>query len=374
VGLYPDYNSSSLAPDMTGMDSTAEQMANRITLGWNIGNTLEAIGSETAWGNPLVTAELIQLVKSSGFDSIRIPVSWDQNANQATAEIESIWLDRVKTVVQYCMDADMPTIINIHWDGGWLEENVTPAKQEENNAKQRAFWQQIATHLRDFDERLMFASANEPHVANAEEMSVLLSYHQTFIDAVRETGGKNAYRILVVQGPATDIEKTETLFTQMPVDTLQDRLMAEVHFYTPYQFTLMGEDENWGGQFFYWGDGNHSTTDTSRNTTWGEEDGVDALFAKMKTQFVDNGIPVVLGEYSAMRRNGQLSGEDLTLHKQSRNAWHTHVTASARAHGLLPYYWDAGGLNNHSSGIFDRDNNTVFDTETLNALLDGLTE
>ena len=359
---------------MTGMDSTAEQMANRITLGWNIGNTLEAIGSETAWGNPLVTAELIQLVKSSGFDSIRIPVSWDQNANQATAEIDSAWLDRVKTVVQYCMDADLPTIINIHWDGGWLEENVTPAKQEENNAKQRAFWQQIATHLRDFDERLMFASANEPHVANAEEMSVLLSYHQTFIDAVRETGGKNAYRILVVQGPATDIEKTETLFTQMPVDTLQDRLMAEVHFYTPYQFTLMGEDENWGGQFFYWGDGNHSTTDTSRNTTWGEEDGVDALFAKMKTQFVDNGIPVVLGEYSAMRRNGQLSGEDLTLHKQSRNAWHTHVTASARAHGLLPYYWDAGGLNNHSSGIFDRDNNTVFDTETLNALLDGLTE
>ena len=48
-----------------------------------------------------------------------------------------------------------------------LENNVTEAKKEENNAKQKAFWEQIATHLRDFDEHLLFASANEPAVENA---------------------------------------------------------------------------------------------------------------------------------------------------------------------------------------------------------------
>ncbi len=370
--MYPDYNTSAIAPDMTGMEADAVTLASRISLGWNIGNTLEAIGGETAWGNPMVTNQLIELVKQSGFDAIRIPASWDQYANQTTAEIDDAWLARVKDVVQLCIDNDMPVVLNIHWDGGWLENNITPEMQAANNAKQRAFWQQIATEMRDFDGRLMFASANEPNVDSAEQMAVLMSYHQTFVDAVRETGGRNAYRVLVIQGPNTDIERTYELMSSMPSDTVTGRLMAEVHFYTPYQFTLMGEDAGWGNQFFYWGAGNHSATDTAHNPTWGEESFVDDLFAMMQSQFVDNGIPVVLGEFSAMRRTDQLSGDNLQLHLQSRAYWHKYVTQSAIEHGLMPFYWDAGGLNNHSSGIFDRNSNTVFDTQTMNALNDGV--
>lgn len=353
------------------MESTAVDMAYRINLGWNIGNTLEAIGGETAWGNPMISNELIQLVKQSGFDSVRIPAAWDQYADQASAQIDSAWLDRIAEVIQLCLDNDMTVMLNIHWDGGWLENNVTTSMQEQNNAKQKAFWQQIATRYRNFDERLMFAGTNEPNVDNAEQMAVLNTYHQTFVNAVRETGGKNAYRILVVQGPSTDIEKTNSLMSQMPVDTVQNRMMAEVHFYTPYQFTLMTEDADWGNQFYYWGAGNHSTTDTAHNPTWGEEDSINQLFGLMKTQFVDNGIPVVLGEYAAMRRTDQLSGADLDLHLQSRAYWHKYVTQQALANGLLPYYWDMGGLGGGSSGIFDRSNNTVFDTATLDALLEG---
>jgi endoglucanase len=363
--VYPDYNTNPIAPDLTGMDSTATQMASRIKLGWNIGNTLEATGGETAWGNPMVSNELIQLVKASGFDAIRIPASWDQYANQDTAEIDVNWLNRVKEVVQYCVDNDMPVILNIHWDGGWLENNVTTESQVANNAKQRAFWQQIATHLRDFDERLMFAGANEPNVDTAQQMAVLLSYHQTFIDAVRETGGRNAYRILVVQGPNTDIERTSELMSQMPVDTVQNRLMAEVHFYTPYQFALMTEDADWGNQFFYWGAGNHSTTDTAHNPTWGEEADIESLMVLMKNKFVDQGVPVVLGEFGARRRIDQLSGADLQLHLESRAAWYRYVTERALANGILPYVWDA------ASDVIDRNSNTVFDTQVMEALLQG---
>jgi len=96
------------------MASTAMDMASRIMLGWNIGNTLEAIGGKTAWGNPAISHELIELVKQSGFDAIRIPVSWDQHADQDSAEIDEVLLDRVKEVVQYCIDNDMPTIVNNH--------------------------------------------------------------------------------------------------------------------------------------------------------------------------------------------------------------------------------------------------------------------
>lgn len=367
---FPDYNTNPIAADATGMSSTAVQLAAKMKLGWNIGNTLEATGGETAWGNPKVTKALIDLVKANGFNAIRIPCSWNQYLeNSATAKIKTDWLNRVKEVVQYCVDNDMYVIVNIHWDGGWLEKNITEAKKVETNAKQKAFWQQIATHLRGFDEHLLFASANEPDVKDAAEMAVLTSYHQTFIDAVRSTGGKNAYRNLIVQGPSTDIEKTNNWMTSLPTDPATNRMMAEVHFY-PYQFTLMTEDADWGKMFYYWGAGNHSTTDTSRNATWGEESFIDEKFRSMKTQFVDKGIPVILGEFGAIRRN--LTGDALTLHLKSRADFLKYVVKQSKANGLVPFYWDAGNLGTNTMSLFDRSNNTVYDLQALTALQDGL--
>lgn len=367
---YPDYNSTPIEPDATGMGSTATEIAARIRLGWNVGNALEAIGGETAWGNPMVTPELVRLVRESGFDAIRIPAAWNQYSDPKTAKIDPAWLERVETVVRYAIDADLSVILNIHWDGGWLENSVTPEKRQENTARQRAFWQQIATRLRDFDERLMFASGNEPNVDDASQMAVLAAYHEAFVEAVRCTGGKNAWRVLVVQGPRTDIKKTEELWTGMPMDAVPDRMMAEVHFYTPYNFALMSEDQDWGNQFYYWGEGNHSDTDTAHNPTWGEEETVDELLAMMKRKFVDRGIPVVLGEYAAMRRDN-LGGEALELHLRSRAHYLEYVTRQSLANGLSPFYWDNGALDNLGSGIFDRSDNSVFDQQALDALVEG---
>nr|WP_315258088.1 cellulase family glycosylhydrolase [uncultured Flavobacterium sp.] len=369
TGLYPSYNTNPIADDATGMASTAVELAAKMKLGWNIGNTLEATGGETVWGNPKVTKALIDLVKANGFNAIRIPCSWNQYANATTAQINATWLARVKEVVQYCVDNDMYVIVNIHWDGGWLENNCTEAKKVENNAKQKAFWEQIATQLRGFDEHLLFASANEPNVEDATQMAVLNSYHQTFIDAVRSTGGKNAYRNLIIQGPSTDIEKTNKLMTTLPTDKVANRMMAEVHFY-PYQFTLMTKDESWGKMFYYWGAGNHSTTDTERNPTWGEEADIDKFFKSMKTQFVDKGIPVVLGEFGAIKRD--LTGADLTLHLKSRAAFLKYVVKQSKANGMIPFYWDAGNLGVNTMSLFDRSNNTVYDLQALTALQDGL--
>ena len=266
----------------------------------------------------------------------------------------------------------MHVVLNIHWDGGWLENNCTVAKQDENNAKQQAFWEQIATHLRDFDEHLLFASANEPNVEDATEMSVLSSYHQTFVDAVRSTGGKNSYRVLVVQGPSTDIEKTNTLMTSLPTDEIANRLIAEIHFYTPYQFCLLTKDESWGNMFYYWGSGYHSATDATRNATWGEESTVDSQFNLMKTKFVDKGIPVILGEYGAIRRS--LTGDALKLHLASRAYYLKYVTKQAKANGIIPFYWDTGAMGDNTTTLFNRNSNTVYDQDALDAVIAGITE
>lgn len=362
--LYPSYNTSPIAPDATGMSSTVTQLAAKIKLGFNIGNTLEATGGETAWGNPLITKAFVDFVKQSGFNAIRLPCSWNQYmANTETAQLKADWLNRVRDVVQYCVDDNLYVILNIHWDGGWLDNNITVDKQVETNAKQKAFWEQIATRMRDFDEHLMFASANEPPVSDATGMTILLSYHQTFIDAVRSTGGRNAYRNLVIQGPSTDIDKTNQLMSKLPVDNVPNRMMVEIHYYTPWNFCGMTEDATWGNMFYYWGNGYHSTTDTAHNATWGEEDAVNNYFQSMKTKFVDKGIPVVLGEYGPMVRN-TLTGDALTLHLASRAYYLKYITMQAIANGILPFVWDTGGLINRS-------NNTVKDQQSLDALIQG---
>jgi aryl-phospho-beta-D-glucosidase BglC (GH1 family) len=362
--LYPDYNIDPIPTDDTGMGSNAVELAAKIKFGWNIGNTLEATGGENAWGNPNITKEYVEAVKNLGFNAIRLPCSWDQYSDQTTAKIDPAWMDRVKEVVQYCVENDMYVLLNIHWDGGWLENNCTPQKQDSVNAKQKAFWEQIATAMRDFDEHLMFASANEPEVHDAVEMEALHSYHETFIKAVRSTGGRNSYRVLVVQAPGTNIERGNELM-DMPADEIEGRLMAEVHYYTPSQFCFLNEDVSWGNMAYYWGDGYHSTIEPDRNATYGEEDAVDASMALAKAKFVDNGIPVVMGEYGAYRRdNNEHVPQDLETHNNSVDYWITYVTKQAIANGLIPFWWDTGGA-------VDRQNYTVKDQRTIDAIIAG---
>jgi xyloglucan-specific exo-beta-1,4-glucanase len=372
--LYPSYNTTPVAPDASGMSSDAVQLAAKIKMGTNIGNTMEAYGcipaSETCWGNPEVSAAYIKVVKDAGFDAIRIPVSWDQYADQATGKISEAWLDRVKQVVQMTVDNGLYAIVNIHWDGGWLERNVNFASKVPVNAKQKAYWEQIATKLRDFDEHLIFASANEPDAIFPDQVSVLDSYHQTFVNAVRSTGGRNAYRVLVVQGLRTDIDMTFKDWNHMPADTVPGRQMAEIHYY-PGAFSNHGEDNEWSQMHCYWGDGYKSLTDTYRNSPGKlplmEEAYTDAQFEKMKTQFVDKGVPVVLGEFAAMKRNSTVCA-DMDLHLASREHFFEVVTRSALAHGILPFAWEVGvaeGL------VFDRKTPAVGDTQVVDAMLVG---
>ncbi|MFW5785286.1 MAG: glycoside hydrolase family 5 protein [Chitinispirillaceae bacterium] len=355
---------------------TASEIADQMGIAWNIGNTMEVPEDPTAWGNPLPTQKLIDSVKAAGFSTIRIPCAWDSYADQSTLEIDPDWIAQVKEVVDFCINADLFVVLNSHWDGGWLEHNVTVESQDEVNRKQGAYWGQIATAFREYDHRLLFAGANEPAVQDPhgtafgqDRMAVLNSYLQTFIDTVRATGGNNESRTLVIQGPRTDIELTNEVMTTLPTDNVPDRLMAEVHFY-PYQFTLMEQDEDWGNVFYYWGEGNHSTTDTEHNPTWGEEDFVDQMFDLMKTQFVDNGIPVIIGEFGASKRL-TLTGDDLELHIRSRLAYYEYVVSAATSRGMIPVAWDTGYKGNLTFTIFDRPTGSVYDLDLLNAIRSG---
>jgi endoglucanase len=342
------------------------------TYGWNLGNTLEPPSGEGTWGAAAATQRLINAVADSGFNTIRLPVAWDSHANQSTHVIDPAWMARVKQVVDWCYAKNLSVIINCHWDGGWLENHITGTVDPTIDAKMKSYWTQIATTFAAYDNRLLFAGANEPNCETAAQWATLRSYYHTFISAVRATGGKNTNRWLVIQGPRADIKLTDQLVSSLPTDSATGRLVVEVHYY-PWQWSLMVEDASWGKMFYFWGNGYHSPTMLDRNSTAEEEAYAEEQFQKMATKFVSNGVPVIIGEWGAMKRTvyPDLTGTELDRHLASRTYYSKTITDKANALGLKPIWWDAGGTGSNTMWLFDRSTAAVIDPDNITALTGG---
>lgn len=365
-----------IEPDQTDMrDLTSLALTELMGAGWNLGNSLEAInvngdsfsGSETSWGNPMVNKTLIDAVKAAGFNMIRIPVSWSHMVeDEATFYISYEWKLRVEEVVNYALDNDMFVMINIHWDGGWMNQ-PTYDNQDAINTKLAAFWKQIAKFFRDYDDRLLFAGTNEVHVSNNynapsnENAVVQNSFNQTFVNTVRATGGRNTYRHLVVQTYNTNIEFGEN-YMVIPDDDTDDRLMVEVHFYDPFQFALQEDGVAlWGRE--HAGETSHAG--------WGDEDWVDEIFGRTKAAFVDNGYGVILGEYGALLRTNP-ANTTFQEHVKARNYYLNYVTKKALENGMVPVYWDNGPTGNNAYGLFDRATGNQEHADAISAIISAL--
>jgi aryl-phospho-beta-D-glucosidase BglC (GH1 family) len=374
ANIFPSYNTTPIAPDATGMGSTATQLAANMTIGYNIWDSLEA-PNQTGWGNPLVTQALIDVIKQSGFNAIRIPCNWNTYANQTTEQIDPVWLARVKQVVQYCFNDNMYVMLNIHYDGGWLDCTATGAKQDTINARQKALWEQIATTMRGFDEHLMFASSNEPNATDGPTSATLMRYHQTFINAVRSTGGKNAYRTLIIQAPSTSIDlanqylNSSIVYKQvkMPVDPTPNKMIIEFHYYTPPNFCILSADASWGKEAYFWGATFHTTNPLflDRNSTSNEEHYVDSIFKTAKANFTSKGMPLIMGEFGTSYHADKLKGypADSLLSVNSQMHFYSYVTKQAKANGVVPFLW--------AGDVINRQNNTIGDQRTLDSLKKG---
>ena len=374
----------------------AAEIYPKMGLGYNIGNTMEAPAGPTTWGNPFPTEELIDSVKAAGFTTVRIPTAWYSHSNAAAIDsnktkpvpngdeyaISEGWMDSVKMVVDWCIKKDLYVILNIHYDWGWLEQHIGTSVDEKVNARQENFWKQIAEKFKEYDEHLLFASANEPGMnqpganngdtfkGDESYTKTLKVYHETMIKAVRNSGGNNATRTVIVQGMNTDENLTHTqLKNNIPDDPAgKGYMMGEFHFY-PYQFSLMEEDASWGKCFYYWGDENHSSTDTQHNAPKGayaSPEYVDSVFAMLHNDF---DMPMIVGEFGAIKRL-TLTGDNLKLHLKSRAAFYGKVAEASKKNGFVPVVWDTGFEGNKNMTIIRRQegNKGILDYESLNAM------
>lgn len=340
------------------------ELLRTLRLGWNLGNALDVPEGETAWGNPRVTPELMNAVAKAGFGLVRIPVTWSKHMGPAPDfAIEPSWLARVDEVVSYAHAAGLYAVIDLHHDGAdnfagveWITLNDAQGNTTDaNNAAVRArfvkVWAQVAKHFASYGEELLFESMNEIHDGygnpDPRHFTFINELNQEFVTLVRASGGNNAARHLIVPGYNTNIDHTVTGF-KLPQDSTANRLSLSVHYYDPYLFALQAKTHTWG-------EGAPGRDD------WGQEDFVVKQFDKLKTTFIDRGVPVFMGEYGATHQQG---------FEQYRRYYMEYVTKAAVDRGILPVYWDNGSKNSggESFGLFDRSNGEVLHPEVMDAI------
>ena len=338
-------------------------------LGWNLGNSLDAPENETAWGNPKVAPELLVAVQKAGFDLVRVPVTWTLHTGPGPEfTIDAAWLGRVAEIVNYVHAAGMHAIINVHHDGAdkfeqveWISLNdkagaVTDVNNQAVRARFVAVWGQIAKHFSDYGEELLFESMNEIHDGydqpDPRYFGIINALNQSFVDVVRASGGKNAQRHLIVPGYNTNIDHTLAGF-ELPKDPTTGRTIVSAHYYDPYLFALQGQKHTWGKA-------------SPGNDGWGQEDFVVTQFDKLKTRFIDKGVPMVIGEYGACFQQG---------FEDYRRYYMEYVTKVAADRGIVPIYWDNGaeGSGGEKFGLFSRSNFTPLHPGLIEAMVRAAT-
>ena len=337
----------------------AWNVADKLGLGWNLGNQLDAhndgIANETCWGNLAVTQQTFNKLKEAGITSVRIPVTWLGKVGKAPDyAIDKAWLNRVMDVVTYAENAKLNVIINMHHDGAdskyWLNIKQASSSESANDsikARLGAMWTQIAAKFKHKAEFLIFESMNEIHDGewgwghnlndNGRQYAILNEWNQVFVDAVRAVGGENAQRFLGIPGYCTNADMT-LKYLNLPKDVAEGRLMVAVHFYDPYEYTLNAKFSEWG----------HTGT-AGKKENWGDEDHVQSVFAQLCEKYVEQGIPVYIGEMGCVRRDNSRA-------ESFRKYYLEYVCKAAHTYGMAPFYWDNGvtGSGTESSGLFHR--------------------
>lgn len=322
-------------------DNEAMEFLKNLGVGWNLGNTFDAIKQgwnknademtlETVWCGVATSEKMFDALKEAGFTAVRIPVSWHDHVSGPDHEISERWMSRVQEVVDWAMERGFYVILNTHHDEDQFEPS---AKHFEESAHYiECVWRQIGERFMDYDEHLILESMNEPRLmnsnyewwfdANAPECQdaadCLNKLNQLFVDTVRATGGTNASRYLMVPGYDASPENAVRDSFILPADTADNKIIVSVHAYTPYAFALqMPGTSEFGAQ----------------NQKMDIVNFMNSLYNK----YIANGIPVVIGEFGAMEKNGN---------RQARLDWTAYYVNMASARNLPVLWWD----NNAFSG------------------------
>lgn len=343
-----------------GVNSAANKFVKSMKIGWNLGNTFDAYSEqnksdemvyESDWCGIVTTRDMIDAVKAAGFQTIRIPVSWHNHVSaDGSYTISEVWMNRVQEVVDYAVENEMHVILNIHHDNSISYVYPAPEYMEQSKAYVAAVWSQVSERFADYDDHLIMEGLNEPRLVGTSDewwldlgkqecvdaVRCINELNQIFVDTVRASGGNNQKRYLLVPGYAASLQGASNEYFELPQDIKgnKNKILVEVHGYTPYSFALQAPGEN--GSTDQWNAEDASSTAE-----------IDSLMDALYEKYVQNGVGVVIDEFGARDKNGNA---------QDRTDFAAYYVSAAAERGITCCWWDnnafSGGGENF--GIFHR--------------------
>lgn len=331
-------------------------------VGWNLGNSLDShiegkswesiYQYETQWGNPVVTESLIKTVQAKGFNTVRIPVTQYQHiSSDGSYTIDPEWMARVKEVVDYAYNNGMYVILNIHHET-WINRSDFSYAGSAMETELRAVWKQIAAEFKDYGQRLIFEGMNEPRKVGGEDewvgdaacYAVVNQLNSAFVETVRSVDSPyRQTRMLMVPDYAASRESSIFSYLTIPkatgsldadIDGDDDYVAVSLHAYSPYSFAM---DEN----------GDHREFSSAYETE------LEGMFSAMQAEFLQEGVPIVLGEFSASNYGYDDAGVN----------WAEAYMRNATTYGIPCVLWDNNIESNNGGeahGYISRASNTWY--------------
>ena len=325
----------------TYIEESAKDAVSNMGLGFNLGNTMDAVDMnksmsknsvtdfETCWGQPVTTNAMMKFLKDGGINAVRVPVTWFQHMD-SDGNVDKAWMDRVQQIVDYVINNGMYCVLNVHHDTGaesdgssihWIKADVQ--NHAANQARFKSLWTQIATRFQDYGNKLVFEGYNEMLDASstwnapvdASSYTALNDYAQDFVDAVRATGGNNATRNLIVNTYAAANNDAVISNFKVPDDKVSGHIAVEIHTYDPW---------NWFSNKGAW--------DSSCQTE------ITNMFTRLNNTFVSKGVPVVIGEYGT-HGDKSVSKSSTDAEKQAAADQAADIVKKAKALGIATFYW-----------------------------------
>lgn len=348
-------NSSSDKKDEQVMeirDISAKELVSEMKIGWNLGNTLdgsgaEGVAAETAWGNPKTREDMIKLLKDTGFNVLRIPVTWNGHMDESY-NVEPEWMERVKEVVDYGINNDMFVILNTHHEEWYYPDSEN---KDEDIKQLKALWEQIAEEFKGYDEHLIFEGLNEPRLRNTamewtggtpEAQEIINEYEQVFYDTVRSSGGNNGKRHLMITGYAASSQSSSLQAIKIPEN--DNKIIISVHGYLPYSFAL-------------------DTKGTDKFDANSDAVSIDSLLLNLDSMFLSQDIPVIIGEFGCVNKDNL----------EDRIECSKYYLSAAKSFGVPCIWWDNGSFvgNGENFGLMDRQAPAEWKTpELVNAMIE----
>ena len=346
------------------------EIVNKMGMGYNIGNTFDSFSYLNKLdtpdkqiglnGNIAPTKEMIKKIKKYGFKTIRFPVTWmhfiDDEGN-----IKSEWMERVKEVIDIIINEQLYCILNVYNDGyktNWLKRGM------EVKDKYINIWSQIANEFKDYNEYLIFESMDavdfKAHNYFYFDFQTLTNLNQAFVDTIRNSGGNNIERLLIIAGAKDDIQLTCTSNYTIPIDK-SNKLAVSIHYYRPNDFTLGKYYEPYN-----WTDDDYDYPITFGPTLkWGNSLDYKNLFDNiylMKSFFIDKGIPIIISEAGVFT-------EEKKEIESIREYLYMIFSISSDYDGIMCCLWDTSNKIFGNMNFYDRTNDIWYDEKIKNNFL-----